>query len=396
MSKLVGICQAAIASGNRDFLAVYDGVFNVIKSGDVENYEAYGHAIETLQTRIKQGAEAKQRDEATDAATLLSDAARAKPAFDVVVRDLSGVTGARLELAVLGQADEKHGTVFTGLKKTARIVEKSSLRPGEGRGGSERVCDVVRAMLVASNMAAINSIVETIVALSTGVVEVVRIKDRFSPSAGGWRDLMLIFVVVGDERRHVCEVQVVHEMMLTARKGLPGHVIYGKVRNASELIESCGREHELRKAEVAAKRAAGATEAEVVEAFEDAQCQRRGAGRCGRWAGQLALKVKAGRRGGSSRWISLMAITAVELGKAVAAVVPFWRSDLLALVDNLADTNYIRRRGAGCVEGGGRQSSSPRQRENRQQGWTAMATLSLSRTSRVCARLPRPWRSTRC
>ena len=63
MAKLVATCQAAIASGNRDFHAVYDGVFNVIKSGDVENYNAYGKAIEALRGRIKQGAQAKQRDE---------------------------------------------------------------------------------------------------------------------------------------------------------------------------------------------------------------------------------------------------------------------------------------------------------------------------------------------
>ena len=30
-------------------------------------------------------------------------------------------------------------------------------------------------------------------------------------------------------------------MMLTARKGLPGHAIYAIVRNAKELIESCAR-----------------------------------------------------------------------------------------------------------------------------------------------------------
>ena len=50
----------------------------------------------------------------------------------------------------------------------------------------------------------------------------------------------------------MCEVQVAHEMMLTARKGLPGHAIYSIVRNANELIESCGMERELRKEAVRA------------------------------------------------------------------------------------------------------------------------------------------------
>ena len=104
-----------------------------------------------------------------------------------------------------------------------------------------------------------------------GALRVVRIKDRFAqPSAGGWRDLMVNFVLVGDATRHVCEVQVVHEMMLTARKGLPGHAIYGIVRSAMELIESCGRERELRREAVRSMVAAGATDVELIGASEDA------------------------------------------------------------------------------------------------------------------------------
>jgi hypothetical protein len=62
----------------------------------------------------------------------------------------------------------------------------------------------------------------------------------------------------------------VHEMMLTARKGLPGHAIYGIVRSAIELIESCGRERELRREAVRSMIAAGATDVELIGAFEDA------------------------------------------------------------------------------------------------------------------------------
>ena len=150
---------------------------------------------------------------------------RAPPAFDVVVKAVSG----RAELAVLGETD-KHGKVQTGLKRTTRMVEKAQLQPGERRGKTDRVCDVVRAMLVAKDMATIAAIAHAFVQLSeAGVVKVVRIKDRFkTPSAGGWRDLMINFVVVSgvdegvDAIQHVCEVQVAHEMMLTARKELPG------------------------------------------------------------------------------------------------------------------------------------------------------------------------------
>jgi hypothetical protein len=263
--ELVKACQTAIEAGNKDFQSVYGSVFNVIKSGDAEGMAKYEAAVGVLDAAIEKPAVAEQRDEAGVAAVLFADAARVKSSFDVVVRELKAATGAGLELAVLSAKK-------TGLKKTSRVVEKSALRPGEGRGRSKWVCDVVRAMLVATSMSAVGSIVRGLLALhEAGALRVVRIKDRFAqPSAGGWRDLMVNLVIVGDPTRHVCEVQVVHEMMLTARKGLPGHAIYGIVRSAMELIESCGRERELRREAVRSMVAAGATDVELIGAFEDA------------------------------------------------------------------------------------------------------------------------------
>ena len=175
-------------------------------------------------------------------------------------------------MASLGEID-KHGREQTGLKATKRIVEKAALRPGEGRGRTDRVCDVVRAMLVAKDMRTVGAIAEALRALQAeGLIEVRRIKDRFAqPSGGGWRDLMVNLVVLGDEGavRHVCEVQVAHEMMLTARKGLPGHEVYAVQRNAAEFIESCGLEAELRRAMVQALEKEGKTRMEILSEFED-------------------------------------------------------------------------------------------------------------------------------
>jgi len=112
--------------------------------------------------------EAKQRDEAADPVTLLVDAAQAKPAFDAVVRCLEGATGARLELQTLGPST-------TGLKKLSRILEKAQLRPGERRGKTERVCDVVRAMFVCNAMATVALIGEALAALqAAGLIVVSR------------------------------------------------------------------------------------------------------------------------------------------------------------------------------------------------------------------------------
>ena len=46
---------------------------------------------------------------------------------------------------------------------------------------------------------------------------------------------MLNFYMTADPHRHVCEIQIVHTRMLVARKGLPGHAIYGRSRNALEM-----------------------------------------------------------------------------------------------------------------------------------------------------------------
>ena len=73
---------------------------------------------------------------------------------------------------------------------------------------------------------------------------VVRVKDRFKhPSGGGWRDVMINYTSwssTAPTQARVCEVQLVHKSLLTARKGLPGHVIYGVVRNATEVLEFLG------------------------------------------------------------------------------------------------------------------------------------------------------------
>jgi hypothetical protein len=46
-------------------------------------------------------------------------------------------------------------------------------------------------------------------------------KDRFCTlsSAGGWRDFMYNFFLLDDPSQHICELQVSHHQLLTARKG---------------------------------------------------------------------------------------------------------------------------------------------------------------------------------
>ena len=57
---------------------------------------------------------------------------------------------------------------------------------------------------------------------------------------------MINFRFKDDENLHICEVQLVHETMLTARQGLPGHAIYNKVRNANELLSLAKLNYEFK------------------------------------------------------------------------------------------------------------------------------------------------------
>ena len=227
LKALLTECEAAIAAGNHDFERVYRAVWAVLQSGEEHLWPRFKVAVGALLECIKRPDDKpSQRKEAKQPTTLLADAAHTKPSFEVVIEGLATLgDGTRLEMQRVGDVD-KDGHETSGLKKLQRVVEKALLKPASDAtvGETDSVLDVVRAMIVVKDFGVIAAIVEGLKALSDAeLVEVLRLKNRFeSPSAGGWRDLMINVVIVGDERQHVCEIQIVHEMMLTARKGLPG------------------------------------------------------------------------------------------------------------------------------------------------------------------------------
>jgi surface protein len=54
---------------------------------------------------------------------------------------------------------------------------------------------------------------------------------------------VLNFYFVKDKFKHICEIQIVHKQLLTARKGLPDHTIYNVARNANELLDMAKKEY---------------------------------------------------------------------------------------------------------------------------------------------------------
>ena len=156
-------------SGANHFLDVYESVYVTIKNTeDVQAHRAHAACL----AEAARGQVAVQRT--ADVAELYHDAVLSAPGFGEVVRGVAECrAGAKLEFT-------------TKPKKTSRMLEKTLLRRGEARGSAERICDVVRCMVVVGKMETLREVLEDFMRLHMlGKVVVVRVKDRFE-NPSGW------------------------------------------------------------------------------------------------------------------------------------------------------------------------------------------------------------------
>ena len=218
-------CRTVVHAGNQDFIGVYVNMWGMTSKSDAEGCANY---IESIQKLSVPNTPTKQTTK--DPAELFQHAALIQAKYQQVVGGIAEkVKGVQIALP-------------SNLKKLGRIIEKTILKCRDDPGNANKVCDIVRGMVTCINMKQVAEIVGHID--GSDEVVVTRVKDRFfnAPSAGGWRDCMINFYLKADPNRHICEVQLVHSQMMTARKGLPGHAVYNRVRNASELLllsENC-------------------------------------------------------------------------------------------------------------------------------------------------------------
>ena len=177
--KIVPRSDGVIAAGAETFTAIYDSVMELIKSTQAEEMKTLGNELsgERLRERVgRGGAECKQLKKLL--MDVYKDAAVARPLATALVKRIAAACG-------ITQPAEP-----TPLKSTVRILEKALLRPGDARGRCERVCDIVRDMIVAESAAQLARLVRAF--LDEEGIVVVRVKDRFKhPSGGGWRDIMV-------------------------------------------------------------------------------------------------------------------------------------------------------------------------------------------------------------
>ena len=226
--QIVARSDGVIEAGADAFTDVYDGVAKSINMTEEAGMRSMAAELseERQAERVgRNGEEAKQTK--SDVVEVYTDAAAARPLATAVVARIAAACG-------VVQPNKP-----VPLKSTVRILEKALLRPGDARGLCERVCDIVRDMVEGESTAQLAQLVRAF--FDDDAIVVVRLKDRFKhPSGGGWRDIMINYYVASDANKHVCEVQLVHKSLLMARKGLPGHVIYGVVRNSTEVLEFLG------------------------------------------------------------------------------------------------------------------------------------------------------------
>ena len=219
------LCKKVIDIGNADFKGVYGQVWKRIPNAEDDGVKAYAQAVKQLRTIAS-----PRRQCTSDPCELFQHAGKVKDAYAAVVHNL------------VSDMDVEKVSIPAGLKKMGRIVEKTLLKRRDDPGNADKVCDIVRGMVTCFTMDQVAEIVRRMQGASAIVVT--RVKDRFltAPSAGGWRDCMINFYLREDPNKHICEVQLVHTQLLMARKGLPGHDVYNRVRNADEIAHQWMRQ----------------------------------------------------------------------------------------------------------------------------------------------------------
>lgn len=104
--------------------------------------------------------------------------------------------------------------------------------------GFDGILDCSRGGIECPSMGGVRDALQALLdASERGEIRLLRIKMRFhEPSDGGWRDALVNFVFADDPREHVCELQVIHEKMMTIRADMGAHHGYDKFRGALELL----------------------------------------------------------------------------------------------------------------------------------------------------------------
>ena len=221
-------CRKVVLAGNEDFLGVYDNMWQMTMKADKDGCDKYQTALVSLTVPNN-----STNQTTSDSATLYQHAAQIFTNYQTFVNGIQSIVK-NIKVSLPSK-----------LKKMSRIIEKTLLKRKDDPGNANKVCDIDRGMVLCDDMSQIASVVDYLqTQQDSNIIVVTRVKDRFftHSSAGGWRDCTINFYFKDDLNQHICELQLIHNQMMTARHGLPGHAVYNRVRNASELLFLIGAE----------------------------------------------------------------------------------------------------------------------------------------------------------
>jgi len=226
--NIIPVCDTVLEATGSVFEGVYLAVWNLIMLVEGEQIALYIKTVRPLIAAAKDGPGRGrvQQTVDSDVVKLYVQAAEIKSSFDEVVQSLAKTVGVKVDIP-------------KNLKRISRVLEKAYF-DFDDPGKVFKIGDIIRASMTATSILQVTKL--CLAFLDSDDIVLVRVKDRFveQPSHGGWRDLMINFYLADDPRQHICEVQVVLEKMLVARKGLGGHHGYGYSRNALETLEKLG------------------------------------------------------------------------------------------------------------------------------------------------------------
>lgn len=110
------------------------------------------------------------------------------------------------------------------------------------------ICDVVRALATVPDFKQMMVVHKFLAECPS--LEIIDFKDRINHrTSGGWADLVYLFRIRAEGAisgaRHIYELQLALEPMVTARSALHGHVAYAKARHKIEMLDVIGSPGDL-------------------------------------------------------------------------------------------------------------------------------------------------------
>ena len=190
-AKDLGQLKDVVNKLEKKYTPLYDATATMIQNDD----PAWPQALELgnkLEGQSKTGSSFCQ--DRNQLVRLYQDAQRVKPTFGSVFSEIAASTNGEFTPGTLKP-------LFRALEKT---VMKRSDDPTLDR--ADRVCDVVRGMLVYKNFG--DMVLGMQAMVDHADVQHMRTKCRFAvPTSGGWRDVVSNVKFRSDDEGHICEIQ---------------------------------------------------------------------------------------------------------------------------------------------------------------------------------------------